>query len=80
MKRYEVVPSRFWRHVRTAVTASLYGACPWMKESEREDWQIVERGFTVRDNVQGTVGLGRKPFDSEAEALACVARLEGLRG
>jgi len=73
MKRYEVVKSRYWLNSVTMATASCYGSAPYMSESDKANWSIVERGYTVRDNVTGTVGLGRQPFATEREVLDFIA-------
>lgn len=73
--RYEVIPSRHWKNSRTGQTASLYGAVPYVNDAEAEGWSLVTKGFTVRDNVRGTVGFGRRPFDTEKEAETFVAGL-----
>jgi hypothetical protein len=67
MSRYEIIDSRHWKHASGA-TASLYGAVPWSNEADRVNWRIVIVGYTVRDNVRGTVGIGRKPFETYNEA------------
>jgi hypothetical protein len=81
MTRYEVIESKAWKH-DDGRTASLYGAVPWTSSSEEKRWKIVPRGYTVRDNVQGTVGIGRQPWQTRAEAQAWVdkenARLDEL--
>jgi hypothetical protein len=68
MKRYEVIESRHWKNDRTGATASLYGAVPYQRDAKAEGWEVVTTGFTIRDNVEGTVGIGRKPFDTQEEA------------
>lgn len=70
MPRFEVVESKRWEGPNGR-TASIYGACPWASESERAHWVIVVKGYTVRDNVNGTVGMGKPPTTRElAEANA----------
>lgn len=72
MARYEVIESKTWKRDDGA-TASIYGAVPWTSSSEEKRWKIVPRGFTVRDNVSGTVGIGKQPWATRAEAQAWVA-------
>ena len=71
MSRYEVIESKAWR-CDDGRTASIYGAQPWTSVLEAERWKIEPRGFTVRDNVSGTVGIGRAPWPTRAEAQAWV--------
>jgi len=66
--RYTVIPRQYWLNFKNGATASLYGAIPWTREADKSNWQVVSVGFTVRDNVRGTVGICRKPWDTEAEA------------
>jgi len=71
MARYEVIESKTWKRDDGA-TASIYGAVPWTSSSEEKRWKIVPRGYTVRDNVSGTVGIGKQPWATRAEAQAWV--------
>jgi hypothetical protein len=82
MARYEVIESKVWKRDDGA-TASIYGAVPWVTASEEKRWEMITRGYTVRDNERGTVGIGRQPWPTRAEAQAWVdkenARLEEAR-
>lgn len=82
MTRFEVIESKSWKRDDGA-TASIYGAVPWTSPTEEKRWKVVTRGYTVRDNERGTIGVGRKPWDTRAEAQAWVdketARLEEAR-
>lgn len=69
MPRYEVIESKSWRR-DDGRTASIYGAVPWTSAAEESRWKIVTRGYTVRDAVNGTVGIGRVPWATRAEADA----------
>jgi hypothetical protein len=69
MTRYEVIESKSWKH-DDGRSASLYGAVPWTTEREKSQWKIVPRGYTVRDTTSGTVGIGRVPWATRAEAQA----------
>lgn len=66
----EVVPSRVLVH-RSGRTASPYGAVPWTgAPGDREsDWQVQDRGWTIRWS-DGTVGIGRQPFETREQAEA----------
>lgn len=77
--RYEVIESRCWKNSRTNQTASLYGAVPYQFDAEAEGWSVVTVGFTIRDNINGTVGTGRKPFATRAEAETVAQAMEELR-
>jgi hypothetical protein len=72
---YEVIQSRRWYHKPTGRTASIYGAQPWTHPADKDNWELQTVGWTVRDNVQGTVGFGRVPFQTESEANEFVCRL-----
>ena len=68
MKIIEVIESRAWKHKKTGATASIYGSVPWCNDLEKENWEIVSRGWTWRlDN--GTVGFGRMPEKTREAAL-----------
>ena len=67
MRITEVIPARYWHHTPTNRKASIYGALPWVVESDKANWQMVTFGFTWRlDN--GTIGLGRRPVKTMEEA------------
>lgn len=66
MPRYEVIKARVWRHP-SGRTASVYGAYPG------DGWTMIDAGWTVRDNVTGTVGIGRQPWATREDAEAWVA-------
>jgi hypothetical protein len=74
-RRYEVIESRCWKH-SSGATASLYGAVPYQRDAAAEGWQIVMRGYTIQDNASGTVGIGRKPFDTKADAETVADEME----
>jgi hypothetical protein len=61
----EVIEARQWRHP-SGRTASVYGSLP-----QGEGWEIVTTGWTIQ-HPDGTIGLGRPPFASKAEAQAWV--------
>jgi hypothetical protein len=67
--RYEIIESKHWKHV-SGRTASIFGSVPYVNDADAENWQIVIAGWTVRDNRSGTVGIGRKPFQTREEAQA----------
>jgi hypothetical protein len=75
MSRFEAIESRHYVN-NAGRTASIYGAAPWVTEAQRigEVWRIVHAGYTVRDNERGTVGYGRPPLATMAEAQALAAQ------
>ena len=66
---YEVLESRVWRHT-SGSTASIYGAAPWTALADAPNWEVVSRGWTVRNPYTGQVGIGRQPFATREEADA----------
>lgn len=75
-----VIPSKCWRHV-SGRSASLYGAAPWCRESDKANWSIETRGWTIQ-NPDGTIGCGQSPCATREEAQALADRLNaiGFRG
>ena len=67
MTKYEVIESKHWKHC-SGLTASVYGSVPWTSEADKIHWSIETVGYTIRNNVAGTVGIGRKPFKTYQEA------------
>lgn len=67
MARYEVIESKVWVGPN-GITASPYGSCPWTSEADKPNWQLKTVGWTVRNLITGTVGIGKLPFDSKKEA------------
>lgn len=55
MVRYEVVARKFWKNNVTGQTASVYGSVPYVNETEKQQWEIVSEGFSVRDNKRNVV-------------------------
>ena len=74
MARFEVIESKHWRNADTGATASIYGANPYRGDTGA--WAIETRGWTIRDNKNGTVGMCRKPFASRDDAAAFAAQCE----
>lgn len=68
----KVIPSRRWQHV-SGRTASVYGAVPYVSDADKADWEIVTVGYSIQ-NDDGTVGQGRPPYATEAEAQAVLDR------
>ena len=63
-----------WRR-DDGMQASVYGAVPWTSSAEKPRWTMVSRGWTWRDMKSGTVGLGRMPAPTKAEAEAVAAQI-----
>lgn len=74
MKVLEVIESKRWRNTKTNATASLYGACPWTSDADKQAWVLEVVGWTWR-NADGTIGLGRVPAKTREEALDVMARI-----
>lgn len=68
MKITQVIVSRVWLH-RNGARASIYGAVPWTGApgNRKEDWAMVTQGWTWECS-NGTIGLGRVPAATKAEA------------
>ena len=77
MKRYEIIEAKCWVHT-DGRTASVYGACPYVSDSDKANWTIQTVGYTIRDNKTNTVGMGRKPFDSMYDASMVLHNLDVL--
>lgn len=65
MKPIAIIESKRWENKKTGQTASLYGSLPYYDDGK--DWKVVTVGYTVQ-NDNGTVGNGRIPFKTLAEA------------
>lgn len=66
---YEVIESRRWEGPNGR-QASIYGAVPYTSPAEKPQWKIVTVGYTVRNQRTGTVGVGKPPWKTQAEAQA----------
>ena len=64
---YTVIESFVLRNKHDGKTISPYGALPYGNAS---DWERVAKGWTVRNENNGTVGIGRAPWATKAEAEA----------
>lgn len=71
--QYEIIESRRWR-ASDGRSASIYGANPFRTDAERErdGWRVEVSGWTVRNPHTGEIGIGRKPWETRAEAQAFV--------
>lgn len=67
MRVEKIIESKHWKNKMTGETASIYGAVPYWNDAKKNQWSIETRGYTWKlDN--GTIGLGRKPVKTYAEA------------
>ena len=64
---FDIVESKKWV-CDDGRTASIYGSCPWVSASERDQWRVQIVGYTVRHKKTGIVGIGRKPWETLEEA------------
>lgn len=69
MEKYEVIVSKSWKNHKTGATASIYGACPWTNAADEPNWSVVTCGWTLRNNRNETVGIGRLPFATKELAV-----------
>lgn len=78
MRILEVIESKHWINKVTGQTASIYGSVPYFSESDKANWSIEVRGYTwlCKD---GTIGLGRQPAKTRAEALEVMDRVNNLK-
>jgi hypothetical protein len=72
MNAYEVIESRAWKHT-SGKTASICGASPWTSLNDAPNWEVVSRGWTVRNPYTGQVGVCRQPWADKADAEAYAA-------
>lgn len=78
MERYTIVPYRYWLNDRTQDKASIFGSLPWTSQEDKVNWSLVNAGFTIRDNLNGTQGMGKPPAKTLEEAQARIQALEAL--
>lgn len=77
MRILEVIESKRWINSRTGQTASIYGAVPYTSAADQLDWAVEAVGFTWRCQ-DGTVGLGRRPVSTYAEAILIMNLINGV--
>lgn len=68
-KYLSIVPHRIWKHT-DGRTVSIFGAVPYTNNNEDRAWAVVAAGFTVYNSQANTYGIGRAPFESQAEGQA----------
>ena len=64
---FNIVESKRWV-CNDGRTASIYSSCPWMSDAERDQWKVQIVGYTVQHKKTGTVGIGRKPWETLEDA------------
>lgn len=57
----KIIPHKFYFNKSTNETASFYGAWPG------PGYEVVSKGYTIM-NQDGTIGIGRKPFEDRLQA------------
>lgn len=62
-----VVKSMAWVNSLTGKRASVYGAVPWIAGPQPAEWTVQPQGYTL-EMSNGTVGYGRPPLATKAEA------------
>lgn len=60
----KVIPAKRWRNLSSNATASLYGAVPYLTETDKANWVIEHCGYTWLTEA-GTVGIGRVPASTD---------------
>lgn len=75
----KVIPARRWRNSVTGASASIYGAAPYASEAAKADWAIETSGYVIQWD-DGTVGNGRPPYATEAEAQTVLDRNPAFTG
>lgn len=75
----EVVPHQVWCHKVTGKTASLFGAVPYTGDHDKDDWELVTVGWTVK-HPDGTRGVGRFAMATQEEAQAWVDAHPNFKG
>ena len=63
MMLYEVIESKAWVNPTKSFTVSIYGSPP-----SGPGWEIKTLGFTVRNNRENRVGIGRVPWTNREDA------------
>ena len=80
MTRYDIIEQKHWQH-KGGATASLYGAVPWVNDTDKYEWDIVSAGFTIRDNKTNEVGrIGALQYLDQTNEVAVHALVDELNG
>lgn len=66
-EKFEIIPSTVLVGPQ-GQRVSPYGSAPWMSDAEKALWHEETVGFTVRNKINGTVGIGRQPWKTREEA------------
>lgn len=62
-----IIPYYVWVHKTTGRKVSVSGALPWVSESEKQNWEMQQQGFTWQMS-NGTRGFGRPAANTVEEA------------
>lgn len=65
---YTIIESKVWKHKLTGRQVSIYGAAPWNHPSDQANWEMVTRGWTVRNPYTNEIGICRQPWATREEA------------
>lgn len=57
---YEAVPLKRWVNKKTGAQSSIFGAVPWMTAAEKDDWEIEQRGWGIKNIETGKIKT--KPY------------------
>lgn len=81
MANGKIIANKFWTNTVNGRKASLYGSVPWTSQAEKDQWQMTESGYTIAWD-DGTIGTGKPPFKTYADAEAYLAKMDalGLKG
>lgn len=73
----EIIPRRFWKNIQTGQVASFYGAVPYVNDDDKNNWQLIEDGFSIHDKTLNIIfGNTYKPYKwTFEEAQTAVNRL-----
>jgi hypothetical protein len=67
MKIVGIKESKIWFNKITKQRVSIYGALPWTRECDKDQWEMRSQGWTW-EMSNGAVGFGRAPAATKGEA------------
>jgi hypothetical protein len=78
MTRFEVVERKFWQKISDpTIKASIYGSCPYTSEQDKNDWNIIGKGYNIKDKKENVIiGNTYPPYywDKEKAEKICEAK------
>jgi hypothetical protein len=77
MQVIKIIESKHWINKVSGHTASIYGSVPYTNEADKLNWSIELRGYTWQLS-NGTIGLGRQPAKTLAEAQAVMNLINAM--